>query len=293
MPPVLPRPVALLVLAGLALPGCVTTNDCPPTKTRVCKGNDCRCGVTCDTGRECLLGETCAKSSLDGSTTTKGGCVDGAWAGLTPVCSPSCLEEEHCTYAGGSPACVPACRAATDCATRCCFRLNDGADVCADADYCTEEHNPCDPTCGSDEMCVSGQGCLPLCTYDTDCATHCCRPTSNGAAVCSPSSYCGGGSSGGPTCHDATDCLTKQVTQGQSAGCLSLYIVNGCGRTVECGLCGVDGAGACMGPWRGTWLFYEGSDRQYNEASVCVDGAVGVQSRCAWETDGASCKQLP
>lgn len=207
-----------------------------------------------------------AGSSASGS----GGAGAGGTAGTGGAClaanalcdanPTNCCAGTFCLQASGIAAqCQQRCDDNSDCASNCCLEAGDNNDrICAPSSLCGGPGPQCESTvgaacgagvanCCSELLCISSStpefvGCQEGCTDESDCASGCCRPTSNAAvSFCVDARYCAcsgtgeecGGSTGlsccensicimqvgsttagcAPTCTDSSECASQCCTQ--------------------------------------------------------------------------------
>ena len=110
------------------------------------------------------------------------GCPDGyvlvSWDDEPAVCSQICTSDY-------------------DCASRSCQGTSIGG-----TSACAPASGPCDPPCGSDQICVTfsdgSASCGARCSSNGECGSSCCGTLDDGSRACVPSRFCSPGCT--PSC---------------------------------------------------------------------------------------------
>jgi len=215
-------------------------------------------GASASGGASGSAGSGGSSAGSGGGAGTGGSCLPAD--ALCDADPTNCCAGTFCLQASGiAGQCQQRCTDDSECATNCCLEAGDNNDrICAPANLCGGVGPQCESTvgaacgagvanCCSEFLCISSStpefnGCQESCSDETDCASGCCRPTSNAAVnfcvdarycVCSGAGEsCGGGtglsccegsicimqvgaSTAGcaPTCTDSSECASQCCTQ--------------------------------------------------------------------------------
>lgn len=242
--------VGLAVIAVSAwLTGCAASAGCGPNQSQLCiSQTDCRCGTICQNNSDCTGSDLCIPTN---NPRIFGICADPVWALRDAPCVPLCTSAEICVRWGSVPnSCAGRCNSESDCASRCCITLSDGATkVCAPERICQQT---CATPCATGETCVafgSRPECAKNCMFDEDCrAGSCCIGLEGGGGVCPANGdFCPPPPP--PVCRVFETCIQSEVslipTSEGGCGTFGQYegvVRNVCGEPAYCLACWFDPA---------------------------------------------------
>jgi hypothetical protein len=232
-----------------------------------CQGGTWIDGVACATGQVCESGVCGCPNACPALNLSE--CLSGI-----PAVRTCQLDSDKCLAWGVPVACKP-------------------GEICEQG-LCKVPGNPCNPACGGNQTCVSGQcvdkGCVPACTGNQVCQGGTCVTPSTGGLTCAQITAC---SSNCPV--DDSNCPVQCVAQGSSsaqatfntykscikATCKSLADQGKVNETMFCiyQYCASEQA-ACLGSGTGTC----------SQLNDCMNGC-GNSATCTSSCNSATSKQ--